>query len=120
MENFFIDDNFCSDLEDLIRVCDLEDDNAIANLEEDWTCKIELTDLEPIFKVDAKKLCELLCDCNEERLGENFDNRDEEKLIKAITESCDFEKLKELLPKYYYPNRKFETITKADLIEYVS
>jgi len=117
MENFFYDDRFCSDISDLMDIFDIEEKD-LKDLEDDWSAKIELTELEPIFKVDAKKLCKLLCDCNEERLGEDFDNRDEEKLIKAISESCDFEKLKELLPKYYYPTCKFKTITKQDLIDY--
>jgi 5'-deoxynucleotidase YfbR-like HD superfamily hydrolase len=115
MENFFYDDRFCGDLSYLMDVFDIEEPK---NLKDDWTCEIELTELEPIFKVDAKKLCQLLCNCNEERLGEEFDSKDEERLLKAITESCDFEKLKELLPKYYYPQSKFKVVTKQDLIDY--
>lgn len=115
MENFFINDKFYMDL------CDLIDDlDGIDNLSEDWKVKVELSDLEPIFKVDAKKLLEILCDCNEERLGEDFDTRDEERILKAIKESCDFEKLKELLPNLYYPNNKFHIITKQDLIDYAN
>lgn len=115
MENFFYDENFCSDLSDLMEVFDIKEPKE---LKDGWTCKVELTELEPIFKINAEKLCQLLCDCNEERLGEDFDNRDEERVIKAIKESCDFDKLKELLPKYYYPRSNFKVVTKQDLIDY--
>lgn len=117
MENFFYDDRFCSDISDIFEIFDIEEEK-LNELSETWNCKVELTTLEPVFKVDAEELSELLLDCNEERLSENFDDSDEKKIKKAITESCDFEKLKDLLPKYYYPNGKFVTITKKDLIEW--
>lgn len=117
MENFFYDDKFIGDLSDLMDTLDIEDPK---DLVDDWTCRVELTELEPIFKTDAKKMFELLCDCNEERIGEDFDNSDEEKITKAIATSFDFEKLKELLPKYYFPQSKFKVITKQDLIDYCS
>ena len=76
------------------------------------------TDLEPIFNIDAENLCQILADCNEDRLSEDFD--EEQRVLMALSESIDFEKLKELLPKLHYPNNKFETITKADLVEWFS
>ena len=117
MENFFYDDEFCGDLSNIMDLIDIEDPKE---LNDDWTCKIELAKLEPIFKVDANNVFTLLCDSNEERLGEDFDSREEARILKAIAESFDFEKLKELLPKYYYPSNEFKTITKQDLIDYCS
>jgi len=117
MENFFYDDRFCSDLSDLMDIFDIEEPK---NLKDDWTCKVGLSQLEPIFKVDAENLLKLLCYDNEERIGEDFDEKDEAKILISINKSVDFNKLKELLPQYYYPTSKFEIITKADLIEYVS
>ncbi len=52
MENFFYEDNFCSYIEDLARVFDIDEDN-VNELKDDWQVKVELSDLEPIFKVDA-------------------------------------------------------------------
>ena len=115
MENFFYDDSFCSDIEDLARVFDIDEDN-VNELKDDWQVKVELSDLEPIFKVDADNLCQLLADANEDRLDENFEA--EEEVLKALKETIYFKKLKEALPKFYYPNEKFETITKADLVEW--
>jgi DNA-directed RNA polymerase specialized sigma subunit len=117
MENFFYDDRFCSDIEDLARVFDIDEDN-VNELKDDWQVKVELSDLEAIFKIDADSLCQLLADANEDRLSEDFD--EEARVLKALKESIDFEKLKEALPKLYYPNNKFETITKADLVEWFS
>ena len=117
MEHFIYDDTFCSDLEDLANIFDIEEDN-VNDLKDDWTVKVELSDLEPIFNIDADNLCQLLADANEDRLSEDFD--EEAKVLKALKESIDFNKLKELLPKLYYPNGKFETITKADLVEWFS
>ena len=47
---------------------------------------------------------------------------DKQKLLDSQVEimKIDFEKLKEELPKLYYPNNKFEIITKADLVEWFS
>ena len=117
MEHFFYDDRFCLDLEYLATVFDIDEDN-VNELEYDWQVRVELSDLETIFKVDADNLCQLLADANEYRLSEDFD--EEARVLKALKENIDFEKLKEALPKLYYPNNKFETITKADLVEWFS
>jgi hypothetical protein len=117
MNHFFYDDNFCLDIEDLAKVFDIDEDN-VNELKDDWQVKVELTDLEPIFKVDADNLCQLLADTNHDRLSEDFE--EEARVIEALKESIDFEKLKEALPKFYYPNYKFVTITKSDLVEWFS
>lgn len=114
MEHFFYEDTFCSDLEDLANVFDINEDN-VNELKDDWTVRVEFSDLEPIFKIDADNLCQLLADANEDRLSEDFD--EEAKVLKAIKETIDFDKLKDALPKLYYPNNKFKTITKVDLVE---
>jgi len=116
MENFFIEEEFCSDLQDLMDYLDIEEPK---NLRSSWMLKVELTDLEPIFKISDKKLLELLVDNNEERLHEDFDGTDESRILKAINGSCDFVKLNELMPKYYFPNGKFAVITKQDLLNYL-
>ena len=117
MEDFFYEDTFCSDLEDLANVFYIDEDN-VNELKDDWQVKVELSDLEPIFDVDADYLCQLLADANEDRLSEDFD--EEVKVLKALKETVDFEKLKEALPKLYYPNGKYEIITKSKLVEWFS
>jgi hypothetical protein len=117
MEHFFYNDNFCSGIEDLARLFDIDEDN-VNDLKDGWQVKVELSDLEPIFKVDAENLCQLLARANEERLSEDFD--EESKVLKALKETIDFDKLKDALPQFYYPNNKHETITKEDLVEWFS
>lgn len=114
MENFFYEDTFCSDLEDFANLFGIDEDN-VNELKDDWQVKVELSDLEPIFNICAENLCQLLADANEERLSYDFD--EEEKILQALKETINFEKLNDALPKLYYPNNKFQTITKADLAE---
>lgn len=114
MENFFYNENFYSDLSELMNDIDIDED-SINELKDDWQIRVELTDLEPIFELDADSLCQLLADANEDRLTENFD--EEQKVLAALNECIDFEKLKEKLPKLYYPNGKFMSLKKSDLID---
>jgi len=117
MEHFFYDDTFCSDLQDLADVFDIDEDN-VNELKDDWQIKVELSDLEPIFNIDADSLCQVLADANEDRLSDSFD--EEARVLKALRENIDFDRLKDALPKLYYANNKFETITKTDLLEWFS
>ena len=113
MENFFYNETFFSDIGDLVDLFDINKKN-INELSDDWQVKVELSDLEPIFKIDADILCQLLGDANEERLSEDFN--EEENVLKALRGNIDFDKLQEALPKLYYQNAISKTITKADLI----
>jgi hypothetical protein len=117
MQNFFYEDTFCSDLEDLAELFDIDEDN-VNDLKDDWQQRVELSELEPIFKIDADNLCQLLADANEDRLSEDFN--EEAKIIKALKESIDFDKLNGLLPKLYYPSNKFEIVTKADFVDFLT
>lgn len=112
MENFFYEDVFCSDLDDLLNQLNEE----ASDLNDDWTCRVELTTLEPMFTLNADNLAEMLYNNKEERYSE--DAPQDEVIIKALKECIDFEKLNSKIPKLYYPNNKFVTITKKDLIEY--
>lgn len=114
MENFFYDERFCSDISDLMDALDIDEDK-VDELEEDWTCKVELTSLEPAFFIDADWICERLDD---DRLDEDGDISD--KVHQLVKDNVDFTKLNELMPKLYYPTSKFATITKTDLVEYCS
>jgi len=115
MKNFFHgEDRFCVNLYDLADVLCIDKDN-VNKFADDFCVKVELSTLEPIFKVDADSICQLLADANEDRLSE--DEFEGENVLKALKESIDFEKLNNLLPKKYYPNGQFAYVTKADLID---
>jgi hypothetical protein len=117
MENFFYEDDFCADFDDLALLININED-TVNELEDDWSIRVESTDIEPIFNVDANILCQLLAAANEDRLTEDPD--EEENILKALTGAIDFGKLKDTLPKVYYPSNKFTIITKADLVEWFS
>jgi hypothetical protein len=117
MENFFYEDTFCSDLADLAELFDIDEDN-VNDLKDDWQQRVELSELEPIFKIDADNLCQLLADANEDRLSDEFN--EEAKVLKALKESIDFDRLNTLLPKLYYPSNKFEIVTKADFVDFLT
>lgn len=117
MENFFYEDNFCNDIEDLMFIKDINDEN-ISDLADDWVCKVELTTLEPMFQLSANKLSDMLCNDNEERFSE--DGAQSEDIVKALNQCVDFEKLNSMIPSLWYPNGKDATITKKDLIEYLN
>lgn len=117
MENFFYKDDFCSDFEDLARILGINEEN-VNEIYNDWQVKVGLSDLEPVFKVGADDLCQLLADAYEDRLSEDFD--EEAKVLKALKGCIDFDKLKEALPKLFYPNGRYDVIKKSDLIDWFS
>ncbi len=117
MENFFIEDKFCYDLDCLISHLDLDETDEIEALEEDWSIDVEQGELEPMFILTANKIAEMLFNHNEERYSE--EGKEDEKIIKALKDCVDFEKLNSLIPKMYYGGNTVK-ITKADLLEYIS
>jgi hypothetical protein len=72
--------------------------------------------IEPIFTLTYDKIEEMFIGFNEDRMPEDIKGDDEIKITEAIKSSVDIEKLKEMSPKYYYPNGVFYNITKEDLI----
>jgi hypothetical protein len=117
-EAFFYNDEFYSDLEDYIinREIDETEDNWIEQLPEDWGIRVEVAMIEPIFTLTYDKIEEMFIGFNEDRMPEDIKGDDEIKITEAIKSSVDIEKLKEMSPKYYYPNGVFYNITKEDLI----
>jgi hypothetical protein len=118
MENFFYDDKFYYELSDYLDDIEIEELDDFNNLDDDFSIKIEHSEIQPVFQITPSYLLEMLMDCNEDRIDENFDDRHEKKIIEALNECIDFDKLKKELPQYYYGNGDFEIITKQDLIDY--
>lgn len=118
MEQFFYEDVFCNDLEDLANILEIHGDN-VNDLPLDWQVRIELSNYESIFNIDADILCELLVDKYEDRLLPDFEEIDGKQLLKALKESIDYDKFKELSPKLCFANNKFVTITKKQLVDYL-
>lgn len=116
MENFFIEDRFFSNFEDLLDYIDVE----VEELEDDWSIKIELSELEPMVKLNEDDLVELITDANEDRFAE--DNRESEyrNIREAIKLAFDLEKFNNHIEKYYYPTGHYKTITKQDLLDFTN
>ena len=114
MENFFANENFYKTIEELVEDMFNDDHETINNLPDDYNIKVEMSNLEPIFNINAQYLVNILCDNNEERLG---DLDDFSSILEAFNKSVDFDMLKVSLPKYNYPNNIFKIITKQDLLD---
>lgn len=112
MENIFYQDEYYSELSDLMDALDLDEDN-VHDLPDDYVLNCKECDLEPIIELSANWICEHI---SEERFSEEGIEAD--KLYKILAENIDYEKVNALIPKLYYESRKKFTITKNDLIEY--
>lgn len=119
-ENFFYEDCFCGDIEDLMSELNLEEEH-LPDLPDDWTVKVMGTKLEPMFQLSnafiVSEVFERSAQQWEERFPENSERVDKE-LKQAIEAGIDVEKINSLIPSIYYPDDSEYTITKADLIEW--
>lgn len=121
MENFFYDDRFLTDLDDLMAELDM-DEEAVSELDDDWEITCEETTLEKMFVVEQDFATKAILDATdiwEERFPEESDKLFKQ-IEKAITEAIDINKLNEGIPSLYYPNGRMFKITKADLVDHVS
>jgi len=117
MENFFIDENFYSEVEDYLIDLELEKED-VEKLPDDYQVKVNEAELQPIFVLKEQWIVDAICeqtDHFEERFPEESDKVFEQ-IKTAIRKSIDVNKLNELLPKLYYPNGKKGILTKQDLL----
>lgn len=114
---FFIDEKFYSDGIDELYEDVLADYEAEEEIPEDWEERIEYASLQkmlaltPDFVVDA--IFDATEDMQEERMPEDFDIQE---IKSAIRKGIDVDKMNEAMPKLYYPNGEFRTLTKSDLL----
>lgn len=114
MENFFWEDEFYRDLEELI--CDISEEDDLSDLEDDWEIVVNHSKLEPMFNFNLGWIMNRV---EEER--DNEEGTGYEKLCKILKENINFVKINEDMPKFYYSdNKSKEVITKKDLLEWVS
>lgn len=113
LDNFIYNDNFYSDISDLID--EMESDGIDINeLPEDYKIVCFNTETQPIEQFDAGWILERM---DEERWPEDDDGRFYEKVRKIFNECIDFEKLNSMMPELHYPASSKFFITKNDLIE---
>ena len=121
MENFFVDDNFYSDISELVDdVLYDERIEDVSELPDDWEIECKYTEEKPIGQFDKEKLVgQILETCEvvwSDMLPED-DHRTLKELKKSISAGIDVEKMNPLVPTLYYPTREKFKITKKDLIE---
>jgi DNA replication initiation complex subunit (GINS family) len=123
MENFFIDEDFYTDIEDYLAYLEFEQENVEA-LPDNFEQETELSTLEPVCEIDAdwlfETIIEQIIDNHEDRISADDGalEKVEEKIKVALQASINIDKINEWMPKYYYPNGTKGKITKQDLLDY--
>lgn len=112
MENFFYEDKFYSDLEDLASDMEIYEDTVQA-LPENWEITCMACESQKLVTLDADWIIERI---DSERFPEESD-RTEARLKKSLA-TIDFNKVNELIPSVWYPMDKDFKITKSDLVEH--
>ena len=112
-ESFFIDDEFYHDILHYAESMDGE----IEDLEDDWTIQVTACELQPLVTFTPDWIAERI---DEERFSENNSEQECDRIIKALKECVDFDKLNSLMPKLNYGTREKYFITKSDLLEAIS
>lgn len=119
MENFFCDEHFCEDINDLIEYLEFGD-SEILELDDAWEVTCEESTLEKMFVLDKDFITKTFIDSLdrfEDRLPEN-DSTIFRRLENAFREAIDIDKLNENIPELYCANGKTFKITKADIINF--
>lgn len=116
IENFFYDDRFCTDIDDLMFELDI-DEEVLLDLDDDWEIECEETTFEKMFVVEKQFVVDAIVsqtDLWEDRFPEESDDLFK-KIKKAVADAINIDKLNEGIPSLYYPNGKYFKITKKDL-----
>lgn len=120
MENFFYEEEFCSDLGELIDYIGYEEEDII-EFDNDWYLEIYPSKLEKVFVATDKWLVDAVL-----RATDYFDDRfpeDSEDIMErigdAIKKVVDIDRLNSLLPELYYPIGHKAKVTKQDLLDFI-
>jgi len=114
MEHLFYDGNFYSELSEYLEYHDIKREE-VESYPDDYKLEMNGSKLEPIVQFDAEWISERIC---EERFSENNCDSETSKIMKALNDCIDFDKLNSQIPKLYYENRRDKCVfTKADLLE---
>lgn len=104
MTKFTHEGIFFEDLDAFMSYQDL-DEKSVNELPDDWSVEACETEERPVYEY-----------VDEENHPEDWTERWEEKVRKAIRENVDFEKLNNALPKLWYENGNKFKITKQELL----
>lgn len=110
-EAFFINEDY---YEDILQYA--EQVGEIEDLPDDWSVEATCCEYQPIQVFSADWIAQMI---NEERFSEDQSETEYVKIINALNECVDFEKLNSLTPRLNYSTRQRYLICKQDLIDAV-
>lgn len=122
MENFFYNENFHLDLDSLLCDLGLYEEKDVQELPDDWSINIQMATLEPVCQLNGDELIEVIIDYIEDTFIERFPEDSDktfDKIKQALIHGVYTNEINEAMPRLYYPNQEFQTITKQDLLEYI-
>jgi len=109
---YYYNENFYDEISDIVEDWDFE------QVGESFTLKVENCTLEPIIELSAELIADSLEGDLEERHSEHDAEDELNKIIRALKENIDFEKLNSDMPKLWYPNSTFIYLSKAELLSF--
>jgi hypothetical protein len=119
-ENFFYNDEFYTDMDSFLLEIEAETVEELNNNHPDnseW--KFEFSKLEKVGDFDPTEISQYLADKFYDDNYERFPDDSNEKIAEIINKCIDWDRLNGHMPKYYYPNGEFETITFDDIYKYL-
>jgi hypothetical protein len=111
-ENFFYNDTYYHNLEDLASDCE----DMMKEVSDDEEIEIGLSDEAPIVQLSPSWILDRI---NEDAFCEDTYERDSEKIKKILEKNIDFQKLNEEIPKLFYGNNKTLKIRIGELKTYL-
>lgn len=116
LENFFYNNKFYYEVSELIDEIE-SDECEIHELPDDYKLECFKSELSPLVEFDAQWIAERI---DEERFSDDNCDGEFTKIVKALNECIDFEKLNSMIPKMYYETRMKFYITKQELLNIIS
>lgn len=123
MENFFYNNTFYCELENLIEELELYEIEQVALLPNDWQIEVYDSKSDKMFSLDKEFVVNSVFRQIEDSFEDRFPDEDyslSDRIQSAIRSSIDINKLNSMIPEMYYPLKNKTIITKTDLIEYIS
>ncbi len=114
MENFFVDDYFYREIEDLVEELFYGDEEEIEELPDDYELEAVESILEPIVQLNGEWITEKI---DSDRFSEDWADDEVSKIMKILNANIDWDKINKEIPSLYYETRNKFFITKTDLLD---
>jgi len=125
MTDFFVDDEFYSDLDELMEAWGvyapvdlLDDEEGLGVLEDDWSVVAYEAYSAPIIQISADDIIEQVLNvCN---FPDDDNDQTYDRVVEALKAGIDVTKINSLMPSVWRPTKVKFIITKQDLINYIA